>query len=216
MLCYLKQRMISLSLLREIYPTPFWCTCALLHIPSPTQRSALARDREKEKSVEFANGSLLRSDSRIFVQHPGAFPLFRTRFSRFLLLPLSPCLPRIAPSAHFSFSKFSYPETPTYFILLTFYFALSRFFLFFPSLCPSPSWRFVFSCSHFKFLFPSYRPSFYNNSVSILIIMPLYVRRSFYVIFISFFPQFRYPFSSRCLVQSHWELSVSCIVNVSS
>lgn len=52
--------------------------------------SSLAHcDREKEKSVEFANGSLLRSDSRIFVQHPGAFPLFRTRFSRFLL-PLSP------------------------------------------------------------------------------------------------------------------------------
>lgn len=57
-------------------------------------------DREKEKSVEFANGSLLRSDSRIFVQHPGVFPLFRTRFSRFLL-PLPPL-----SSSHRSFRSF--------------------------------------------------------------------------------------------------------------
>lgn len=48
-----------------------------------------SRDREKEKSVEFANGSLLGNDSRNFVQHPGAYPLPRTRSSRFLTPPSS-------------------------------------------------------------------------------------------------------------------------------
>lgn len=112
--------------------------CIFLAESPSTQRSALLtrsslsyRDRKKEKSMEFANGSFLRSDSRIFVQHPGAFPLFRTRFSRFLPSSSFPSPVFLASllSAHFSFSKFHHTETPAYFILLTFYFALSWFFL---------------------------------------------------------------------------------------
>lgn len=40
-----------------------------------------ARSREKEKPAKFANGSLLGSDSRIFVEHHGAYPLSRMRLS---------------------------------------------------------------------------------------------------------------------------------------
>lgn len=67
--------------------------CIFFAESPPTQRSTLLtcfslaqRDREKEKSVEFANGSLLKSDSRIFVQHLGAFPLFRTHLSSSVFL----------------------------------------------------------------------------------------------------------------------------------
>lgn len=38
-----------------------------------------ARSQEKEKPAKFANGSLLGNDSRIFVQHHGAYPLSRMR-----------------------------------------------------------------------------------------------------------------------------------------
>lgn len=129
---------IFLNLLKRIYPIFFlmyMCTLVVYFLWKVCRRNVLlpllfpSRDREKEKSMEFANGSLLGNDSRIFVQHPGAFPP-----NAFLSLsPSSLSSSRRSSSAHFSFPKFYHPETPAYFILLTFYFALSQFFL----------WRFL-------------------------------------------------------------------------
>lgn len=86
--------------------------------PSLRRASRIHHAVEKrEKPAEFANGSLLGNDSRIFVQHPVAYPLSRGRAATLASVLLTPSPRRVypasfvAPSAHFSFSKFYRPET---------------------------------------------------------------------------------------------------------
>lgn len=115
-------------------------------VASPRRARNSARSREKEKPAKFANGSLLGNDSRIFVEHHGAYPLSRMRLS-FSPVPLSP---RRFPSAHFSFSKFYRPETPG--VLSSLHFLLCPFsdLWRFPSCHDALYFRF---CLYFRFPF---------------------------------------------------------------
>lgn len=93
------------------------CACACgrrKYLPSGSPLSRrrsvfLPLHREEEKPMEFANGSLLGNDSRIFVRHPNAYPLSRTRASH----PLPPRLLTRSPAAHFLpvFKVLSSPDT---------------------------------------------------------------------------------------------------------
>jgi len=138
------------------------------------------RHREKKKLAEFANGSLLGNDSRIFVQHLGANPLSRTHPP----LALSPSLlPLIS-----LFQSSSIPKTPAYFIpsLSTPLFLRSVSFV----LRLPPPRRFVFSYPYFRFPL-LHRPDFCSNNVSI--IMPLYTPL-FLFYFCFFFSHYCYFF----------------------
>lgn len=169
-----------------------------------------ARSQEK-KPAKFANGSLLGNDSRIFVQHHGAYPLTRMRLSL-------PQLPRRFPSAHFSFSKFYRPEMPAYFIpsLSTLPFLRSL-------ILPPPAMTLCtlnFVCVLY-FLSFTYHLDFCNNNHLVpprLSCFP-YTRLSrfffrFYVISISFISRFCYVLflcPSRSFVHSRRELFfISC------
>lgn len=112
-----------------------------------------ARNQEKEKPAKFANGSLLGNDSRIFVQHHGAYPLTRMRLSSsaplFLLVAFLPPISlfqsstvprhRCSSSLHFLLCPFSGLPPPCY---DTLYFKFGLCFRF-PFLHVSDFFRFL-------------------------------------------------------------------------
>lgn len=121
-----------------------------------------ARSQEKEKPAKFANGSLLGNDSRIFVQHHGAYPLSRMR-------------PSSSTPSHalFLFSSLSFRPFLFFKVLpsrdagvlhpFTFYFALSRVFDASPSCHVALYFR--FRVCILDFLSFTYHLSFCNNNV---------------------------------------------------
>lgn len=138
---------------------------AFAHTPGAVEK--------REKPAEFANGSLLGNDSRIFVQHPAAYPLSRTRCAT-PVSPTHPPLPLISaprlswhPSSHLPpislFQSSTVPRHTGVLHPLTFHFALSRF-CFFGALPLSVSLSFSRSCTPRSSLFVLWRISPYTVS----------------------------------------------------
>lgn len=146
-----------------------------------------ARSQEKEKPAKFANGSLLGNDSRIFVQHHGAYPLSRMR-------------PSPSSSSSLSFRPFLFfkvlPSRDAGVLHpFTFYFALSQVF------GASPP---VVTLCTLDFLSFTYHLDFCNNNVppTSSIIVFLYTRLFLVFLFLCYLHFFHIAISLRALSPS--------------
>lgn len=173
----------------------FRASFSLLSVVPVTQLAA----KKRRSPAKFANGSLLGNDSRIFVQHHGAYPLSRMR-PFFLSLLTFPVSPRRFPSAHFSFSKFH--GVPRRRRTSSLHFLLCPFSGCFPHPHLPPAVTLCtldFVCT-LDFLPFTYHLGFCNNNVpTTSIIVFLYIRTFFrffcFYAIISSISQFRYvPF----------------------